>query len=158
MDMLQLDPKAKSMWRVTRLIGLAFILLCDVGIYFIILKNIESLSPVVVLLIIAVPVAFQVLNIVLYPPIEYRQWTYLITGDRIEIKKGIFFHSTRVIPISRIQHVTIVEGPIARLFGLSTVTINTAGGAFRIEGLSKATAETICDNLKDVVNRKIGIR
>lgn len=158
MDMHQLDPKAKSMWRVTRLIGLFFIILCDVGIFFIILKNIEALSTVTLFLILLLPVAIQVLNIVFYPAVEYRQWTYLITGDRIEIKKGIFFHSTRVIPISRIQHVTIVEGPIARLFGLATVTISTAGGAFRIEGLSKATAAAICDNLKDVVNRKIGIR
>ena len=158
MDMQRVDPKAKKMWRVTRAITLLFIIIGCIGVYYAFVKTEIFDSSVKTFLILAIPVLLQLINVLIYPPIEYRQWAYLITNDRIEIKKGIFFHSTSVVPISRIQHVTVTEGPIARIFGLATVTINTAGGSFRIEGLSKATANTICDNLKDVVNSKIGIR
>lgn len=158
MEMQQLDPDAKKMWRVTRLIGLIAIAGLCIAAFFLIGRRIGYISPLQSFLILMIPVLLQVINVLAYPAIEYRQWSYLITADRIEIKKGIFFHSTRVVPISRIQHVTVSEGPVARFFKLAAVTVHTAGGAFRIEGLARAEADTICDNLKDVVNRKIGVR
>jgi membrane protein YdbS with pleckstrin-like domain len=158
MDYLKLDPKAIKMWRVGRIMGLAIIFLFYAvagWIFFRVFdKNyLPDLLPLV-LLGMTVPVLLQLLNLLLYPPLEYRQWAYLITGDRIEIKKGLFFHTTRIIPISRIQHVMVSEGPLARHYHLASVTIHTAGGSMKIEGLTRETAAEICESLKSVINRK----
>ena len=155
MEMKRLDPKAKTMWRVSRTLGLVIIIGISAGVWFLILRELSIFSPAVKLLIVGVPVLLQVLNLLIYPPIEYLQWAYLITPDRIEIHKGIFFHSIDVIPISRIQHVTQSEGPIARLFKLATLSIHTAGGSFKIVGLGRDTAQSVADSLKDVVNLKL---
>lgn len=156
MDYQQLDPRSIRMWRVSRVITLAVLIVIFVTT-MILLDGYSGrfTRPLTGLLVSGAVLVLQLINVVVYPLIEYRQWAYLITPDRIEIKKGIFFHSTRIIPISRIQHVTVAEGPLARHYKLARIIIHTAGGSQAIEGLDRATALTICDRLKDVVNRKI---
>jgi membrane protein YdbS with pleckstrin-like domain len=158
MDYLKLDPRAVKMWQAGRIFGLAILLLLYAAAGWLFFRVFEKdrlldLLPMV-LVGLAVPVVLQLLNLLLYPPLEYRQWAYLITGDRIEIKKGLFFHTTRIIPISRIQHVMVSEGPLARHYHLASVTIHTAGGSMKIEGLARETAAEICESLKSVINRK----
>lgn len=43
-------------------------------------------------------------------------------------KSGLLVHKTVLIPFNRIQHVSIEQGPIMRLFGLAKLSIYTAGG------------------------------
>jgi len=159
MDFQKLDPRAKKMWRTNRLIGLVILLVCFGAVLLLAQQNfgqdmMKEVTPLAVIFL-GIPAFLQLLNFLIYPPVEYRQWAYLITPDRIEIRKGIFFHSIRIVPISRIQHVTVFEGPIARAYHLASVTINTAGGSMKIEGLARETAEEICNSLKTIVNRKI---
>ena len=100
-------------------------------------------------------VLIQLLSIFIYPPIEYIQWAYLIAPDRIEIKKGIFYRTHTVIPISRIQHVAVTQGVLQRPFQLSTVQIHTAGDVMEIQELSTEVAEEICSRLQKRVNIKV---
>jgi membrane protein YdbS with pleckstrin-like domain len=155
MKLQRLDPKAKSMWRLSRALGLLIVAGICAGAWFLIFSRLTDISLTLRLLIVVVPVLLQLLNLLIYPTIEFLQWAYLITPDRIEIHKGIFFHSIDIIPISRIQHVTKSEGPVARLFKLATLSIHTAGGSFKIVGLRRETAQSVADSLKDVVNRKL---
>ena len=143
------------MWRVSRLVTLIILLvLLAAATWLLTLRTggFTGLTPIFAAF--GVILILQLVNLLIYPAIEYRQWSYLITPDRIEIKKGIIFHSTRIIPISRIQHVTMSEGPLARHYRLAKVTIHTAGGSQSIEGLARETALEICEKLKNVVNRK----
>lgn len=156
MEYQKLDPRAIKMWRVSRMVFLAFLLTLFALAILIAAKSAGSAGLETLFIIFAAILLLQLINLLIYPVIEYRQWAYLITPDRIEIKKGIIFHSTRLIPISRIQHVTIAEGPLARYYHLAKVTIHTAGGTQAIEGLARETALEIADKLKDVVNRKTG--
>ena len=51
--------------------------------------------------------------------------------------------------MSRIQTVDYREGALARLFGLASVKVTTASaaGALSIDGLDRATARTLTDDL-----------
>lgn len=159
MEFQKLDPRAIKMWRTSRMIGFVILLACFAISFYLIDRALRpsrliDLMPLAILGL-GLPAILQFLNFLIYPLVEYRQWSYLITPDRIEIRKGLFFHSIRIVPISRIQHVTVSEGPIARAYHLASVTINTAGGSMKIDGLARETAEEICNNLKTIVNRKI---
>ena len=151
----RVDKKAKIKWRVSRSIGLLVLAAMSAGA----LLTVYSLEnkPLFILaaVICGVVLLFQILNIIVYPIIEYIQWAYLIDDDRIEIKKGIIWRSHTVIPISRIQHVCTKSGPLQNVFGLASVDINTAGGVHTIEELNKKTAEEICELLKNIVNIKV---
>lgn len=94
-------------------------------------------------------VAYKLAGLFIYPLIEYRQWKYLISDEKVEIVHGIFFIERNIIPAIRIQNITIQQGPIYRKFGLHTVEIALASGTFEIEGLSKETAEDISEKMRE---------
>jgi membrane protein YdbS with pleckstrin-like domain len=82
------------------------------------------------------------------------QWRYLVhrweVSDRaVYTQTGWWARERRIAPMSRIQTVDYAEGVLSRLFGLATVTVTTASaaGALRIEGLDKALAQRLVDEL-----------
>lgn len=149
----RVDKKAKTKWRITRFIGLVVLAGISAGI-FLALKDETGLFLLAAICCGAV-LLLQLVNLLVYPFIEYIQWAYLIDDDRIEIKKGIFWRSHTVIPISRIQHVCAKSGPVQSMFKLASVEIHTAGGNHTIDELNKETANEICELLKNIVNLKV---
>lgn len=82
------------------------------------------------------------------------QWRYAVhrwevTGTAVYTQTGWWARERRIAPMSRIQTVDHAEGAIARLFGLSTVTVTTASaaGALEIEGLDRTRALQLVDEL-----------
>lgn len=162
-EMRRIDPRAIKKWRLSRLIALLIMLAVTIAAYFFLWHRItdgmslEAVRKTAVIsgLAAGAVLLLQLINLIVYPAIEYRQWSYCLTADRIEIKKGIIFHSTTIIPITRIQHVTVSEGPFARLYGLAKVDITTAGSTSEIDGLAVETARELCDRMKNAVNKKV---
>ena len=54
---------------------------------------------------------------------------YVIDDEEIRIERGVLFKSSRRIPFERLQSVDINEPLIARVLGLSELTIEMAGGS-----------------------------
>lgn len=54
--------------------------------------------------------------------------TYRLTDDEFVIEGGVLHRSRRSIPLERVQDVSIEQKPLARLFGLALVRIETGGG------------------------------
>lgn len=151
----RVDKKAKAIWTLTRFLVL---LLVGGGAALAALAIASELSGVWQIVIYSAAGAIVLallLNMIIYPQIEYVQWTYHIDDDRIEIKKGIIWKKHSIIPVERIQHVETANGLLQRIWGLSTVRIYTAGGIHRIENLSAATSEEICSVLEKQVTKKI---
>jgi len=59
----------------------------------------------------------------------FRKKGYAMREKDIMYKAGIIWKSVTTIPFSRIQHCEVKEGPIERIFGLSSLHIYTAGGS-----------------------------
>ena len=151
----RVDKKAKTKWRISRFIGLLFL----AGMSAAAMAGVSAAGEPALTVICAIGCGIvllaQLANLIVYPIIEYIQWQYLVDDDRIEIKKGIFWRSHTIIPISRIQHVSSKSGPLQNMFGLASVQINTAGGVHSIDELNKEVAKEICDKLKNIVNLKV---
>ena len=82
------------------------------------------------------------------------QWRYLVhrwevSETAVYTQTGWWARERRIAPMSRIQTVDYAEGALSRLFGLATVTVTTASaaGALRIEGLDRALAQRLVDEL-----------
>jgi membrane protein YdbS with pleckstrin-like domain len=82
------------------------------------------------------------------------QWRYLVhrwetTDTAVYTQTGWWARERRIAPMSRIQTVDYVEGAIARLFGLASVTVTTASaaGALEIAGLDQGRARQLVDEL-----------
>ena len=80
---------------------------------------------------------------------------YALRERDISYKSGIFFKKITTVPFSRIQHVEIDEGPISRLFKLSTLSVFTAGDSsddLKVKGISKVEAMRIKDFITSQIN------
>ncbi len=71
---------------------------------------------------------------------------YRLVEDGIQFRTGVLWQRELMIPFSRIQHLARRQGPVERLWGLSSLLIYTAGASSAdctIPGLSPVRAEAL---------------
>lgn len=80
---------------------------------------------------------------------RYKVHRWEVTDDAVHTQRGRFVVERRIAPMVRIQTVDTERGPLAQLFGLSTVTVTTASasGELKIEGLDRAEADDLAQQL-----------
>ncbi|WP_129668097.1 PH domain-containing protein [Phytoactinopolyspora endophytica] len=90
-------------------------------------------------------------------------WRYAVhrweaTDEAVYALTGWVVREWRVAPISRIQTVDAVRGPIEQMLGLSTLRVTTASskGAINIGGLDKDVAADIADRLTVITQQTPG--
>ncbi|MCG8484928.1 MAG: PH domain-containing protein [Clostridia bacterium] len=149
----RINKKAVKAWIISRLITCTIIMsVYGVGIYLFLLPIIKNerliywIHGVSGLLLL-----FLLSYIFIFPLVEYKEWRYSITDDRIDLFYGIFVRTHMVIPISRIQYIDVGQGPIDRLLGIAAITINTAGGVHRIPALTNEEAKKISSGLTNII-------
>lgn len=81
---------------------------------------------------------------------------YRITSERVELRTGVVFRSTRSVARDRIRSVDVTAGPIHRLFRLSVVKIGTGERAegreareLTLDAISAAEADRVRQRLLD---------
>lgn len=84
-------------------------------------------------------------------------WRYVVhrwetTEHAVYARSGWLVREWRAAPLSRIQTVDAIQGPVEQLLGLSTLRVTTAssGGAIDIGGLDKDTANRVAEILTQV--------
>ena len=130
--MSQLHQGAKWVFRLNAYsrFGFIFLILFYVLIFRIVGRNFYSSifqnSLELVILIIGL-LCLIILTAEIYARMSYNRFLYEITNDGIKIEQGIIWKKYSSIPYERVQNVDIQRGIIARMFGFSTVQIETAG-------------------------------
>lgn len=84
----------------------------------------------------------------------FQRRSYAVREHDIIYRHGILSVNTTIVPFNRIQHIAVMEGFIARKYGVATLGIYTAGGSsadLRIAGLPADAAGA----MKEIILRKI---
>ena len=92
--------------------------------------------------------------IIAHISINYRG--YAIRDKDILYKKGVIFRKIIIIPFNRIQHISVSQSLLERIFKLSKIRIYTAGGNsndLSISGLDTFT----CNEIKTLISNKISL-
>lgn len=144
-----LDPRVVRLWQLTDLI--AYLVLLGISMPGLIFLAVER--PNLAWWLLAGWLAFAGLLVWLSirrPRRAYAAWGYRIDDRVLETRSGIWFQRTRLLPLSRVQHVDLERGPIERRFGLSSLELFTAGthaAKTTIPGLDAAEATALRDHL-----------
>jgi len=139
----RVSPRARLMWATTALIeGLVLL-----GVLLVVGALVDGVD--VTWWAAALLVAAVAAYIIVVPQWRYLVHRWEVTDTAVYTQTGWWARERRIAPMSRIQTVDHVEGAIARLFGLATVTVTTASaaGALEIEGLDKQVARALVDEL-----------
>lgn len=100
------------------------------------------LVPMLVLLVYPVLIA---------PPRRYRALGYRLDSDELWIASGLLVRTETVVPLKRVQHIDVSQGPIERIFGVTRLLLHTAGtmnSLVVLPGLARETAEAIRDEIR----------
>lgn len=148
-----LDPRAQAWWRMQGLLTALPVL------------------AVVIAIAVAVPesrpwswialaglTAWALVEIVVAPAWRMRIHRWEITDEAVYASAGWWTQEWRIAPVSRIQTVDTVRGPLQRRYGLSSVTVTTASaaGPIRIDGLDAQLASDLVHRLTLVTHAAEG--
>ena len=61
------------------------------------------------------------------PRRRYEATSFRLSPTFYEFRSGVYWRTSVMIPISRLQHIDLLRGPLERRFGLATLEIYTAG-------------------------------
>ena len=139
-----LDPRAVGWWRAQ------WLLLTAVPVAVLALlgaligpARFWLLLPAAVLAVLGAGCA------VLVPLWWFRTHRWEVTDEAVYVRTGLLWQEWRIAPMSRIQTVDTVRGPLEQLYKLATVTVTTASsrGAVRITGLGHELAAELAERL-----------
>lgn len=100
----------------------------------------------------------------IYARMSYTRWFYEFTKDNLKLERGIIWKRYSNIPYERVQNVDITRGIIARLYGFSSVNIQTAGYSYtgrgmpHSEGYIPAVNMNEAEKIRNFLMKKIGKR
>src|SRR5690606_32762321 len=108
------------------------------------------------MLVIAASVIFLLFTALLFFSTElgFKYSGYALREKDIIFRSGWIVRKERIVMLNRIQHVSVQSGPLERAFGLSSVSLYTAGASdadFTIRGIKIETAQQI----KEWVSKKL---
>ncbi len=149
----RLDPRAKTLWRITGTLGALPLLAVGAFVSSSLLRVVEAPLLLGVLPFLAALVLFVALAGVV-PGLRWRRWRYEIRAEEVDLQRGIFWVSRTLVPLARIQHVDTQSGPLQRRFGLATVVFYTAAGANQIPELSAPVAAEVRDRISELTREQ----
>ncbi|MFY1687383.1 PH domain-containing protein [Plantactinospora sp. WMMB782] len=149
----RVDRRAIGWWSARVIVGVAP-LVAALSVGYVMLPATRSwLGPI---LLVAVPTWLAYLVVV--PSWRYAVHGWEVTPDAVYAVSGWFVREWRAAPISRIQTVDTVRGPLEQLFGLATVTVTTASasGPVVLVGLDADLAARTAGRLTEIVRQTAG--
>jgi hypothetical protein len=107
----------------------------------------------------ALPRGFVVLPILLValwlvfiaPARRFRSWGYRMDAEELQVARGLWTQWHTVVPLERVQHLDIAQGPLERSFGVSRLIVHTAGtlhSQVTLPGLTRPVAEAMRDEIR----------
>jgi membrane protein YdbS with pleckstrin-like domain len=92
---------------------------------------------------------------IIAPPRRWRHWGYAFTGRELHVAHGWWTQVHTIVPVVRVQHLDVAQGPFERGFGVARLMLHTAGTddtVVVLPGITRATAEEI----RDAIRTRIG--
>lgn len=118
---------------------------------------VESIKPFYIYVILGILLLFMALLLFEWRGFKFRG--FALRDHDVIFREGWLWRNTTVVPYNRVQHIEINQGPIDRLFDLSSINIFTAGGSsdLEIDGLLPDQAANIKQFIIDKANQQRSI-
>lgn len=104
--------------------------------------GIPELAPII-MLVVGIMIAVNYLT--------YRQWGFHKSDNDLWIHKGTFARAWHCLPLSKVQHVNLMQTPSQRKRGLATLYIGLASGTLELPYIELSQARAIAEHALSLV-------
>ncbi|MFJ2742879.1 PH domain-containing protein [Streptomyces sp. NPDC087440] len=153
------DPRARRWWTAQALLTVSGPLLLTALVLAVLCVlffagALPWLLPLLVVVLVAPACAYAVLM----PRRRYAVHAWEVGTYSLYAAGGWLWQKRRVAPLSRVQTVDTLRGPLQRRYGLTTLTVTTAStaGNIRISGLCDADADALAERLGRAAQATVG--
>ena len=116
----------------------------------------DEILPGLIIAAIVTGIVVLIIYSIIISLLGFPKKGYLLRENDISFKTGLIYYKQISVTFNRIQHVEVSQGILAKLFGLSSVKIFTAGGSasdLSIPGLLTADAQKLKAFISDKISR-----
>lgn len=86
----------------------------------------------------------------LWPKWEFDRTRWRLNPSGLEIHKGVLWRHRIVVPLSRVQHADVTQGPLQRWYDIGTLVVHTAGtsnASVELQGIDHEGAVQLRDTI-----------
>jgi len=134
-----LPDGVRAMWLCEDAIGMLVLLGIALGIG----AAVDALMPWLPLVVAAAGLA----HVVLVPRERYRRYRWDLHEEELELLEGVLSVTRTIVPITRIQHVSVERTGWTSVFDLVRLSVHTAAGETKIPGLEPTRAADVRDRI-----------
>lgn len=102
--------------------------------------------------IVVLPLLILLAWLVLFAPgRRFRAWGYRMDEDELQVRHGVWTQTDSLVPLKRVQHIDVAQGPLERGFAVCRLIVHTAGtmhSQVSLPGLARETAERMRDEIR----------
>ena len=150
--MTPLDRGQLWVMRIHAAVLAVLLLLVGAGAEAVLRSNVELPRGSIVL-----PVLIACIWIVFIAPARrFSGWGYMMDAEELQVRRGRLTRVHTVVPLDRVQHLDIAQGPLERGFGVSRLIVHTAGtlhSQIVLPGLTRETAEAMREEIRARIKR-----
>lgn len=151
--MQQINSRAVPYLRLTALLGTVLWLIgaglvIGLTLYF-------SWPAYIIWIAVAILIIIFIVDVFISPKVFYRVTRYGLFDDYIIVRRGFIFISTTLVPIKRIQGVTLRTGPVSRRYNLAKVQVLTASTRIELPPLNIQEGLAMKQGIMDLVKEEL---
>ncbi|MEP9403363.1 PH domain-containing protein [Sphingomonas sp. VNH70] len=105
-------------------------------------------------IVLAVAVALGLWLAIVAPPRRYAHWRFALTDAELHVAHGWWVRVHTIVPVARVQHIDLTQGPVERMCGVATLVLHTAGTEHAkvvVPGLARDRAEAVRDRIRAAI-------
>lgn len=98
--------------------------------------------------------AIALWNAVIAPRRRWAAWGWALADDELHVARGIWTRMHTIVPLTRVQHIDVSQGPLERACGVARLIVHTAGTAHAtvtLPGITRERAEALRDVIRSHV-------
>lgn len=85
--------------------------------------------------------------IFVYLPLYFKSYKISVKNGAVVIDRGVFIKTSHIMPFSRLLYAQSISSPIARLFGLSALSLKATRSSLFIPEISRREVEAVMSML-----------
>lgn len=84
---------------------------------------------------------------IISPPLTFKSWRYDVDEEFLYLQFGVWSRTEQLIPMTKIQAVSLTQGPLMRKYQLASLSVETMGSSHAIPALPKETATELRERI-----------
>lgn len=127
------------MWLIEDLFAVAVLVLVALSVA----AGVEALMPWLPVVVAAAGLT----HVVVVPRLRHRRYRWELHPEELDLLRGVLRVTRTIVPVTRIQHVSVERTAWTSVFDVVRLSIHTAAGETTIPGLAPAQADELRDRI-----------